>query len=237
MNQSMEELNEHTIPPGGWQFYQPETRWRAPTPIASTLNQTIMLIREMRMKNPAITAKFKLATNTEAIKMDVLKFNRKRLGLPLEGTRLPFPVPPSNPQPSVAGAAAGVSGLENLRRAAQGSAVVLDWLGAGATPVAQDLAEKRAFICVKCPKNSPGSWYTEGPAELIKKAVETWKRMTGRADFEFQTRQGDRLKSCDVCRCLMPLKVFVPLDHILDKTKPEVMAEFPEHCWIKKQDR
>jgi len=66
------QLNEHQIPPGGWRYRQPETKWEAPTPIASTLSQTVQLIIAMRKKNPAITAKFKLATNPEAVKAEVL---------------------------------------------------------------------------------------------------------------------------------------------------------------------
>jgi len=232
MNES--DFNEHRIPPGGWRFRQAETKWVAPTPISSTLSQTVELIRKMRLKNPAIVAKFKLSTNPEAIKAEVVRYNRKLNGLPEEATPLPFSAPHSR----FAGAARDAVGgsMTNLKRAAQGAAVVLEWLGSGATPVAQELAEKRATICVACPKNQEGSWFTEGPAALIKKSVETWKSVTGKTDFEFKTAQGDALKSCDVCKCLMPLKVFVPLNHILEKTNAEVMAEFPANCWIKNRD-
>jgi hypothetical protein len=34
----------------------------------------------------------------------------------------------------------------------------------------------------------------------------------------------------------MRLKVWCPLPHILSRTKPEVMAEFPPHCWIARKD-
>lgn len=231
----MTDLNEHQTPSGGWQFFEPSTKWRAPTPIASTLNQTVMLLVAHRKKNPAVVAKLKLATNYEAVKMEVLKFNRKRLGIP-EATPLPFSTSRSTLRNAGAGAVADKSGMANLKRAAQGAAVVLDWLGSGAQPVEQALAERRAVTCVACPKNVDGAWYTEGPAELIKKAVESWKKVTGKTDFEFTNQQGDKLKSCDVCKCLMPLKIHVDLKHILSKTSAEVMAEFPEACWVKRRD-
>lgn len=237
----MDDLDEHHIPPGGWQFYQPETKWRAPTPIASTLSQTVTLIIAMRRKNPAITAKFKLATNPEAVKIEVLRFNRKRLGIPEEGVQgSPFSENRRYQRSIGAGAAAGrgiIESMSGLKRAAQGTAIVIDWLGSGANPVAQELAEKRAATCVACEKNEPGNWYTEAPAELIKKSVEAWKSLTGKTDFEFKTEQGDKLKSCAVCKCLMRLKCFVGVDHILAKTRPEIMAELPDWCWIKTESR
>jgi len=238
MNES--DFNEHRIPPGGWRFRQPETKWVTPTPIASTLSQTVELIRKMRLKNPAIVAKFKLATNPEAIKAEVIRYNRKINGLPEESTPLPFSGPHSrfaNAGRAAVGARGVISSMSGLKRAAQGTAVVLEWLGSGANPVAQELAEKRAEICVACPKNEPGSWYTEAPAELIKKAVESWKTLTSRTDFEFTTNQGENLKSCGVCKCLLSLKVFCPMEHILKKTTAEVMAELPSHCWIAKRDQ
>lgn len=230
------DLNEHAFPAGGWAFYEPSTKWRAPTPIASTLNQTVMLVIEMRKKNPAITAKHKLSTNPEAVKSEILRFNRKRLGLPEEGTPLPFSDSHRFPGQNSAGAVVAEGGIANLKRAAQGAAVVLDWLGSGAQPVEQELAERRAAICVACPKNVAPSWFSEGPGQLIKAAVESWRKITGKVDFEFKNSQGEKLKSCDVCKCVLPLKIYVPLKHIVENTKPEVMAEFPNFCWIKNSD-
>jgi hypothetical protein len=226
MNES--DFNEHKIPPGGWQFYQPETTWRAPNPIANTLTQTTNNLVAMRKKNPAITAKFKLATNVEAAKAEVIKFNRKRLGLS-EVAPVPFSEPHS--QFGRVGVAVAVGdSIAGLKRAAQGTAVVIDWLRSGGAPVAQDLAEKRAKVCVACPQNQLGSWYTIAPAQLIKETLEA------RKDLKLATPFDDKLKSCNVCRCLMALKIWTPLEFILGKTKPEIMAEFPSNCWIAKRD-
>lgn len=227
------EFNRHQTPNGGWVFREPSTGWTAPTPIGSTFGQTVDLIIAMRRKNPAITAKFQLATNKAAVEIELEKYTRKRLGLP-EVSQVPF----SESHSSFASAAAGVVGdsLAGLKRAASGTAVIIDWLGAGGIPVAQELAEKRASTCVDCPQNQPGDWYVTAPAELLKKSVETWKSVTGKTDVKFETAQGGKLKSCNVCRCLMSLKVFVGLDHILSKTKPDVMAQLPQNCWIVRHD-
>jgi len=227
------EFNRHQIPPSGWIFRQPETGWTAPTPIASTFSQTVDLIIAHRRKNTAVTAKFKLATNRAAVETELEKYTRKRLGLPETAAPLPFPESRSQSASAVAGAA--VAEIKHIKRAAQGTAVVIDWLGSGGEPVAQELAEKRAAVCVACPNNQTGDWYVTAPAELLRKAVSSWQSMKGKT-FAFETAQGDKLKSCQVCRCLMRLKVFVGLDHILAKTKPEVMEELHPNCWIVKKD-
>ncbi len=229
------DFNRHQTPSGGWSFRQPQTGWTAPTPIASTFEQSVQLIIKHRKQNPAITAKHKLATNADVVANELELYTRKRLGIP-EVPQLPFPQTRSLSAASGAGAVA-VDAMSGLKRAASGTAVVMDWLGAGGVPVAQEFAEKRAATCVACPQNQAGDWYVTAPAELLKKTVEVWKSVTGRTDFKFETSQGDKLKSCQVCRCLMALKVFVGLDHILQKTKPEVIAELPQNCWIIKRDQ
>lgn len=235
MNES--DFNEHKTPNGGWQFRQPEIKWAVLNPISKTLNQATMELIAQRKKNPALTAKFQWATNYEAVKSEVIRFNRKRLGLSPEATPQAFRVLPSNQSAKAVGAAgAKTDAMSGLKRAAQGTGVVLAWLGSGAVPVAQELAEKRAATCMACSMNQPGDWYTTAPAEILKKSVEAWKTMTGKTDFKFENSQGDKLKSCQVCRCLLPLKIFVPLEHIIAKTPEEVMGELPKTCWIANRD-
>jgi hypothetical protein len=222
------EFNRHQTPSGGWAFRQPQTGWTAPTPIASTFSQTVRLIVAHRMANPAITAKHKLATNPAAVEIELETYTRKRLGLP-EANQVPFLGSHSS---YVARAVDAVAdSTVGLKRAAQGTAVVIDWLASGGAAVAQELANKRASVCVTCPKNVAGAWYTTAPAELIKKTLEA------RQDLKLETPHDATLKSCDVCRCLMRLKVWCPLEFILSKTKPEVFSEFPGHCWIAKRDQ
>jgi len=216
------EWSESRTPPNGWCFRQPEFgSWTVQNPISKTLNQAVLEVIAARKQNPALTAKFQLSTNYEVVKSEVIRFNRKRLGLPEEATPAPFLESPSRLLRGVGDAAV------NLKRAAQGTAVVLDWLRSGGAPVAQEIADKRASICVECPKNVEATaWYVQAPAQLIKETLEA------RKDLKLETPYGERLKSCDVCRCVLPLKVWVPLEHIVSRTKPEVMAEFPAQCWI-----
>jgi len=217
----MADLTRSQIPPKGWIFFQPQTGWRAPTPVSSTFSQTVDLIIRHRLANKAITLKHKLSTDPNAVGDELEAFTRKRLNLPAA----PNPkFPPRLPLSHVAEAAA------DIKTAAQGTAVVMDWLSSGAPAVAQELANKRAEVCVKCVKNVPGSWYTVGPAELIRATLSL-------REDKLETPHDNALQSCDVCKCLMRLKVWVPLDHIVKSSKPEILAAFPKWCWIAKRDQ
>lgn len=208
-------------------FRQPQTGWTNPYAMVG-FKASVDAIRKHRLANPAITAKHRLSTDPNEIGNELEKFTRVRLNIPDPSTSF-FQSSSSLPSRVVAAAA-------DIKRAAQGTAVVLDWIQAGGDPVAQELAEKRAAVCVECPKNVQGAWYTEAPAELLKAAIIGWQSLKG-SKFPFETQQGDKLKSCDVCKCLMRLKVFCPLDSILEKTKPEIMKEFPQACWIARRDQ
>lgn len=224
---TLNDFSRSAFPPQGWIFRQPQTNWTNPMAMVG-FKASVDAIRQHRLANPAITSKNALSTDPEEIGNELEKYTRQRLGIPQVAPTFFSQASSRLPARVVAAAA-------HVRRAAQGTAVVVDWIQAGGDPVAQDLAEKRAEVCVACPKNVAGAWYTEAPATLIKEAIKGWQTLKG-SSFAFETRQGDRLKSCDVCKCLMRLKVFCPLDHILAKTKPEIMRELPPNCWIVTKD-
>jgi hypothetical protein len=194
-------------------------------------NASIDAIRKHRLANPAITSKHQLSTDPAEIGRELIAFQQARGALP------PDQQPPSFFAPARSSLPARVSGVvAGIKRAAQGSAVWLDWLAHGGIPEPQPLADKRAETCVNCSRNQPGAWYTVAPATLLKDTIEQWKKATGK-DFKFETAQGDKLKSCDVCLCLSQIKVFVPMEFIVNRTKPEIMVEFPSNCWIARRDQ
>lgn len=223
------EFSRHAFPPQGWFFRQPQTGWVNPMAMVG-FDASVKAIIKHRELNRAISLKHQLSLDYNTVANELEKFTRLRVGIP-EQAPPSFFHSSSSQMPSRVVAAA-----VNLRRAASGTAVVLDWIQSGGDPVAQDLAERRAAVCVACPKNVPGAWYTEAPAEMLRAAIEGWQSLKG-STFSFETKQGDALKSCDVCKCLMRLKVFCPLGHIVDNTKPDIMAEFPPNCWIAKRDQ
>ena len=119
-------------------------------------------------------------------------------------------VPLGNLPSRVAAAAA------DIRTAAAGTAVVLDWLLSGGKPVHPDLASARAAICVECPKNVPGSWFTVAPAETIRATL------SARSDLKLETPHDPKLQSCSACLCLLKLKIWCPPEYIIAHTKADV---------------
>lgn len=93
----MSELSRSQIPNGGWIFTQPQTGWSAPTPIASTFDQTVILIIKHRLANPVITASHNLATTKDAVSAELEAFTRARLGLTPVGQPDP-PKPGASPK-------------------------------------------------------------------------------------------------------------------------------------------
>lgn len=223
------QFNRHEMPAGGgWTFRQVQTGWTNPYAMVG-FDASVKAIISHRKGNPAITAKYQLSTDYTTVANELERYTRLRLGIP-DPPSPSFFQQGSNRLPSRVLAVAA-----DIKKAAQGTAVALDWIQSGGDPVPQDLAERRAEVCASCPRNVPGSWYTEAPAELLKAAIKGWQTLKG-SNFSFETKQGDRVKSCDVCKCLMRLKVFCPLPHVLSRTPPEILAEFPPNCWIYRRD-
>lgn len=216
----MQELSRTQTPPGGWQFYQPQSNWSVLNPISVTFGQAVQQIIKHRITNPAMVMKHGLATDQTSVEIELENYTRARLGIP--AIESPKPMPRQHSISQVAGAAVGI------KRAAQGTAVIVNWLTSGGAPVDQETANKRAEICTNCPRNVEGSWFTTSAAEIIRATL------SARSDLKLATPNDDRLKSCDVCKCLMRLKVWTPLHFIKDRTPPDIMAEFPANCWINK---
>jgi len=213
-------FNRHQFPAGGgWKFRQPQTNWVNPNAMVG-FQASVDAIVKHRKQNPAITTKHQLSTDPVAVGDELETFTRARLGIPKVAPT--FFHQSSSRLPSRVVAAAG-----DIKTAARGTAVLLDWLTSGGAPVEQSLAEARASVCVECPKNVEGSWFTVAPAELIRSTL------SARSDLKLQTKYDDRLKSCDVCKCLNRLKPWVPIKHILKGTPSDIMAAFPSQCWIK----
>jgi hypothetical protein len=75
------ELSRSQFPAGGWQFFQSQTNWHAPTPVSSTFDQTVDLIRKHRLANPAVTKQHNLATDFNSVAMELEAYTRTRLGM------------------------------------------------------------------------------------------------------------------------------------------------------------
>jgi hypothetical protein len=220
-----EAFSRSQTPPQGWIFYQPQTKWSAPTPIASTFDQTVILIIKHRLANPAVVVKNNLATDVVSVGNELEAFTRARLGIaPMSSPKMP--APPSQPQMS--GAVSAV--VANVKKLAAGAALLMEWDSSGLAPVAKDLAEKRAGICSDCPMNAKGKslsdFFTVPMADMTRRRFERLEAMNLTTSFD------EKLSTCQACLCPLRLKVWTPMELIAKRLKPEQRAELDPRCWI-----
>ena len=226
----MSELSRSQFPSGGWEFYQPQTKWSAPTPKSSTFDQTVILIIKHRLGNGAVTVKHKLSTDVPTVANELENYTRMRLGIPLIGADLPKMMPPAS-VPAMSGAVRGA--VAEVKKIAAGAALLMEWEQSGMPPVVRELAETRAGICAGCPKNDKGKslseWFTVPVANLAQRQFQRLHQLT------LTTTSDDELNVCTACLCPLKLKVHTPLVLILKRLKPEMKAELDPRCWILKE--
>lgn len=71
-------LDRTVTPPGGWQFYQPETRWQMPAPVHQTWASAVNLIQQHRLANPVLSSK----SSTPTVEADLEAYTLRRLDRP-----------------------------------------------------------------------------------------------------------------------------------------------------------
>lgn len=219
--------------PNGFQFFQPETGWDSQKvmPWAGWFQLRDAIIA-MRQANP----RFNLSIDPAKVEWEMDVQNTARLQA-MPGTAhflLPGTVagaPPSFPQPQPRVARAAVA---EVKRVATGIGVIVDMFGPNAQPVAPELSERRALICVECPLNERGSLLQRFTAEAVKKIQGI---MAIVKEMELKTSVDSKLGICGACECSCAFKVHVPLEVIESKTSPETMAAFHEKCWIRNSDK
>lgn len=112
--------------------------------------------------------------------------------------------------------------VKRMRQTAAGASALAGWIGEGAHPVAQELAETRADTCSKCPQNVRRKKVENKLAEGIRIGEEA------RSGLRLRTSHDHELRVCESCGCYLPLKVWVPLQN-------QTKADFPGNCWVVKE--
>jgi hypothetical protein len=103
------------------------------------------------------------------------------------------------------------------------------WLGDGGKPVAQQLAQSRADTCRICPLNKEMSLITllaEGVASTVHRQMEIRNNLKLRVEGEHE------LHICSACSCVLGLKIWSPIRHVLDNTD---LSDLHPQCWILKE--
>lgn len=221
------------MPPGGWEFYQAEMNWTLPNPLYTGFDQAVAAIVNIRQANP----RFNLPTDFGTVAAELEAHTEARLRS-LYGDRAkewitgePAGGPPVNPlwAPKRSAGAGVAAGNAEVKKAVAGVALITEWLGAGLKPVAKGEANKRAAICVECPKNVAGN--------LLQKAYGAVADglhllMQAKSDLKLATPHDDKLHTCSACDCRLTLKVWTPAKHIKENTSAAVLADLDPKCWI-----
>lgn len=213
--------------PGGFVFFQPETRW-SPAPFSSLDSITAQLMAH-RQGRPDLVQKHHWPTAREQVYAEVMAFNIahcQRMNwrdylLGADENAVPFPQRTLNP-------------LQKLKNVAAGAEVLIEWIESGAEAVTSELANNRAQTCSTCPENKSGgweSWFTVPASNAIRKTMER------RKDMKLETPFDDKLHVCSVCLCPLALKVHLKLEQILKNLPKETKGRLPPHCWIVTEDK
>jgi len=228
LEKSMPLKNRNLGIPGGFDWVEPATGW---THRSDSFNETRDAIKIHRMANP----QHGLSLNTSRIEHDMeARYESKLRSIPGGDQWLVITEPSASPPVfstprSRSVPAAGVK----IANAKAGIGAIKDWLGDGLSSVDQSVAETRAFVCVACPLNQEGDFWQrmEGvAAQGIKLLVEAKNEM------KMTTSHDAQLRSCMACDCWNATKVWVPLPHILNNTKPDTYAKLHPSCWIKTEN-
>jgi len=89
--------------------------------------------------------------------------------------------------------------------------------------VSQEVAEKRAFICLGCPKNVKDT----KPTQLKTATNAAMAALTGGGS----TSLDDRLNTCAVCSCHIPTIVHLSGAALAESNDLQSLGRYPIHCW------
>jgi hypothetical protein len=221
-------------PPYSFRFLQPETGQTQE--FVGSFTHCVDSTMALRLANPFLVERHGWRVDRAGVEHDVEQYNVARM---IAGGWLDFIIqdepaalapPPAQKKTSWGSAVA----LGSVKRVAAGVAVLVEWLGNGAKPVEQPLADSRASICAGCPKNDGGdftAYFTKPIADTIRTQLEI------RGDLQLRTPHDEKLTVCSACDCPLKLKVWVPLDHVLAHTSEDTKTKLDGRCWIKRLDK
>lgn len=204
--------------PNGLKFRIPELNWESP-PFMS-FDSIVVNVLSIAQANPDLFYGNNWPQTREDIAWWVDDFNARYCEL-MGYTSYIIGGPEASPPKS--------GPLSKAAALAVGAKSLSDWIFSGSDPVAPVLAESRALVCTKCPLNTPGdigNMFERAMADTIRKSIELAKEQ------KLTTKYDKQLGVCSACMCPMKLKVWTPLNHIVDNMNPEAQQALDPHCWL-----
>lgn len=228
--------SRNVFPPGSFQWVESQTGWQPQSWMS--FEQVVQALIAHRKANAWIAKQNNLPTEYNAVANQVDEYNAARcLAHPGWEHFVGSPEPPKTWSPSAFQVRQRVSAAGGaVRRTAAGVKLVAEWLGDGLRPVENALAEKRAGVCVTCPKNGDPNWLQKIDAALASE-IKTMVEM--RNDLKLSTIHDANLLTCTACDCFLKLKVHTPIKHILNNMPESVQTVLKgvrtstgSKCWV-----
>lgn len=222
------------FPPGGWRFRQPQTGWPADEQYGNmrkgfTFDQWVEAIIAHRAANP----RFSLPTDFETVAME-LEIYTAAIIMRIPGSAsyltrggefaLPKLEPRLSPLEKGVDTVAGRVG-----KVVAGARIILDWIGSGGRPVPVPLALTRAATCVDCALNTAPDW-TSWATGLVARSIK--EQLEAKNAMGLDTPVDDKLRTCSACTCWIPLKIWCPIEHILERTTEQGISALDPGCWV-----
>lgn len=123
--------------------------------------------------------------------------------------------------------------VELAGNATNGARILSDWLGDGAIPVNRSLAQARTNVCISCPLNQESHGMMKLTDAIASAILEQRRQKT---EMSLEVISETELHTCSVCACHLPLKVWVPMKTIANRTHPKLVEKFPDFCWMKTEN-
>lgn len=122
--------------------------------------------------------------------------------------------------------------IDELRKTANGLAVITEWIGEGGIPVPKEQAEARSKCCIGCPENVAGKWWEKATNSI---ALAMREILAVKNDCEYRVENEDALFVCRICGCCNRLSIWAPIEHIKAHTTDEEFQKYPARCWKPKE--
>jgi hypothetical protein len=225
-----------TLPPGGFPYEQPETGYKD-FPKMISFGEMVAAVVKYRAGNNLPGA------DIQSVSEDLHTYNCVRLGgdpnYCSDGPVVMRQVQHTLAQKktmlgSVVAAGAGL--FAQVKHAPEAINIAGEWLGEGANPVAQTMAQARSDVCTgrltgnPCPKNELSGWSFSMP---IANRIHEWLERKNKMNLRVQGE--DQLGTCAGCTCNLPLKVWVPFHNIHKHTPDATFQKLDPRCWMLKE--
>lgn len=193
-------------------------------PMMTTFDQCVRAIINHREKNPALCIKHHLSKDPVVVGNELEAFTRLRCGIPM-----PQPTPPPV---TLAGGPVGVVGtVDEIKRLAFGTSLLIRWAEGGEGPVDQAEAEERAKTCLNCPLNDVRryeEWLNHPLTTMLKQRISRIIAM------KLRTASDARLGVCNAMFAPNPILVHEPLELLRKKIAQKDSVKPWDQCWLKK---